>query len=72
MADRVSIGRRRRRCVSEASENGVSIRSPRARHLFGAELGFQATIDFEGETGFGQFHCLAGHTVSVVVGGVVV
>jgi hypothetical protein len=39
--------------------------------LFGAELGFQATIDFEGETGFGQFHCLAGHSVSVVVGGVV-
>jgi hypothetical protein len=38
--------------------------------LFGAELGFQATIDFEGETGFGQFHCLAWHSVSLVVGGV--
>ena len=33
--------------------------------FLGAELGFQATIDFEGETGFGQFDCLAGHSVSV-------
>ena len=39
--------------------------------FLGAELGFQATIDFEGETGFGQFDCLAGHSVSVVVGGMV-
>jgi uncharacterized protein (DUF1810 family) len=39
--------------------------------LHGAELGFQATIDFEGETGFGQFDCLARHSVSVVVGGMV-
>ena len=36
--------------------------------FLGAELGLQATIDFEGETGFGQFDCLAGHSVSVVVG----
>lgn len=33
--------------------------------FLGTELGFQATIDFEGETGFGQFDCLAGHSVSV-------
>jgi hypothetical protein len=33
--------------------------------FLGAELGLQATIDFEGETGFGQFDCLAGHSVSV-------
>ena len=39
--------------------------------FLGAELGLQATIDFEGETGFGQFDCLAGHSVSVVVGGMV-
>ena len=32
-ADRVSIGCRRRRCVSEASENGASIRSRRVRRL---------------------------------------
>jgi hypothetical protein len=37
----------------------------------GAELGLQATIDFESETGFGQFDCLAGHSVSVVVGAMV-
>src|SRR5260370_23720219 len=36
--------------------------------FLGAELGLQATIDFEGKTGFGQFDCLAGHSVSVVVG----
>ena len=39
--------------------------------FLGAELGLQATIDFEGETGFGQFDCLAGHSVSVVVGAMV-
>jgi hypothetical protein len=37
----------------------------------GAELGLQATIDFEGETGFGQFDCSTGHSVSVVVGAMV-
>jgi hypothetical protein len=37
--------------------------------FLGAELGLQATIDFECETGFGQFDCLAGHLVSMDVGG---
>jgi uncharacterized protein (DUF1810 family) len=67
--DCVSIGPRRRKCVSEASENGVSIRSPVLGTLFGAELSFQASIDFEGETGFSRFYCLAGIRGSVVVGG---
>jgi hypothetical protein len=39
--------------------------------FLGAELSLQATIDFEGETGFGQFDRLAGHSESVVVGGMV-
>jgi hypothetical protein len=32
-----------------------------------AELGLKATIDFEGETGFGHFDRSAGHSVSVVM-----
>jgi hypothetical protein len=37
--------------------------------FLGAELGLKATIDFEGETGFGQFDRSAGHSGSVVIGG---
>jgi hypothetical protein len=37
--------------------------------FFGAELGLQPSIDFEGETGFGQFDRSAGHSESIVIGG---
>jgi hypothetical protein len=36
----------------------------------GAELGLQATIDFESETVFGQFNRSDGHSETVVVGDV--
>ena len=39
--------------------------------FLGAELGRKATIDFEGETGFGQFDRSAGHSESVVIDGMV-
>jgi hypothetical protein len=35
--------------------------------FLGAELGLKATIDFESETGFGQFDRSAGHAESVVM-----
>jgi hypothetical protein len=34
--------------------------------FLGAELDLKATIDFEGEAGFGHFDRSAGHSVSVV------
>ena len=33
-----------------------------------AELGLQATIDFESETVFGQFNCSDGHSETVFIG----
>jgi hypothetical protein len=38
--------------------------------FLGAELGLQATIDFESETVFGQFNRSNGHSETVVVGNV--
>jgi hypothetical protein len=38
--------------------------------FLGAELGLQATIDFESETVFGQFNRSDGHSETVVVGNV--
>jgi hypothetical protein len=38
--------------------------------FLGAELGLQATIDFESETACGQFNRLGGHSETVVVGNV--
>jgi hypothetical protein len=37
--------------------------------FLGAELGLKATIDFEGETGFGQFDRSTGHLESIVICG---
>jgi hypothetical protein len=36
--------------------------------FFGAELGLQSSIDFEGKTGFRQFGRSAWHSESIVVG----
>lgn len=50
-------------------ESPFQFDSPMLGAFFGAELGFQNSIDLDGEAGFGQFEEAAGHLESVVVGG---
>jgi hypothetical protein len=69
-------GRLRRRTTSlgwrhHPGQTAFQFDRPVLGTFLGAELCLQATIDFEGETGFGQFDCLAGRSVSVGDGGTV-